>query len=226
MNAADFGAILLAPKSFGTHFTLKSEKHWTQPSENDEDVNAAGTIFPKLFQLNLTTLKNGVGHLPFYIRNGCPKELFTDQEITRMEQKVSYMGEKENTKPLNTYSQNILSLLRSNDQEGVKKSIVSEATLKKGESTEGSSRLTTDLSAGSIRGVNSDLLDEIFDDLNISTNTPKTIVKTEQNPATSKKTDNVSKSTVEVKHESKSTVKSDKKQEDIQDWLDDILNEG
>lgn len=241
MKAADFGAILLAPKSIGTHFTLKSEKHWDQSNEND-DSTAAGTIFSKLFQLNLVTLKNGVGRLPFYMRNDCPKEIFTDHEIADMEHKVNYTGEQETARSLTTYNQNILNILRNGDQELTKKlndgkDIVNadkigesggisaiQTTSTTAKTTEHTDRQTTD---------ESDLLDDIFDDLRLdaSRNSSQLMPQKKAHSSILKKIDDVSKTSTESTSGSRLASKSQNSPakssnpDDIQNWLDDILNE-
>lgn len=78
--AANFEEMLLGPKTVGNHFTFSSEKHWDNLDANDASFPQTQT--ENLFKLNLNLLKNGLGALPFDIRLGYPPELFNDDEIT------------------------------------------------------------------------------------------------------------------------------------------------
>lgn len=87
--AADFDKILLAPKSIGEFFTFSIERAWEQTVDADAKSN---TDSPPndLFKLNLNNLRNGVGRLPFYLRNELPLNLFSDDEITDMNYRANY----------------------------------------------------------------------------------------------------------------------------------------
>lgn len=90
--AADFEKILLAPKSIGEHFVFSSERAWEHTVNTGAETNA--DCQPNdLFQLNLGSLKNGVGRLPFYVRNGLDLDLFSDDEITDMNFGANYNGD-------------------------------------------------------------------------------------------------------------------------------------
>lgn len=241
MKAADFGAILLAPKAIGTHFTLNSEKHWDQSNDNGDDLSAAGTILSKLFQLNLTTLNNSVGRLPFYMRNDLPKEIFTDHEIADMEYKVSYKGEEETAPSLNTYNQNILNILRdegtrtSNDSKDlVNSGKINESGNVSTVPTASSAAKTTEQSDRQTTKDESDLLDDIFDDLTLDAgqSSSQSISKRIEPLPSLKTRDDVGQSSKESTSANRDTSKSQNKPtkssnlEDIQDWLDDFLNDG
>lgn len=77
--AANFEDMLLGPKTVGNHFTFSSEKHWDHLDANDASFPQTQT--DNLFKLNLNLLKNGLGTLPFDIRLGYSPELFNDDEI-------------------------------------------------------------------------------------------------------------------------------------------------
>lgn len=228
MTAADFGAMLSAPKSIGTHFTLNSEKHWLESNENDENPAAAGTIFAKRFQLNLATLKNGVGRLPFYVRNRCPKDLFTQDEIVDMDCRVSYMEAKENAVPLDSRNQNILDILRDSGEKQPRANKNSEP--QKRERAQKTSGRTENQTLKS----EPDILESLFSDLDLDANESKhrTISDKEKQPSTSNDSDNIDRSSQGTRTAGSAVGKSPSspikanKQGDIQDWLDDILNEG
>lgn len=106
--AAEFDKILLAPQSIGEHFKFASERAW------DQTVNADSGTDPSshdLFKMNLNNLKNGVGRLPFYIRNDLPLELFDDDEITDMNYRANYYPSTEKQPPQTTSSAEHLSKL-------------------------------------------------------------------------------------------------------------------
>lgn len=204
LKAADFEAILMAPKSIGTHFTLNSEKYWDQSNTENEELLARGTAFEQMFQLNLTTLKNGVGRLPFYLRHGYAKELFTTEEIVQMDQRVSFMDEMgAKTANLNDVNQHLLKILQSK---------------------------SNDKSEGDKRNINknpTDELDVLFDDLNLGRNIfkPQMTQATPQAailmPGKGKSDDGATSNSKKI------AVKSNNNNdENIQDWLDDILNDG
>lgn len=79
LEAADFENILLAPRSIGEHFKFSSERNWEQAVDIEADAQ-----INDLFNMNLTNMKNGVGQLPFYLRNDLPLEWFSNDEITDM----------------------------------------------------------------------------------------------------------------------------------------------
>lgn len=86
LSAADFEQLLSASKSVGDHFTFAAEKSWLQ----NDPATGAGDEALDLFKLNITNLKNGIGRLPFYLRQGLPKDEFTDEEITNMDYRANY----------------------------------------------------------------------------------------------------------------------------------------
>lgn len=91
MSAADFEQILSAPKSIGEHFTFSSERNWIQ--QDDSSLNDANGAVD-LFKLNIGQLKNGIGKLPFYIRQDFSKDLFTESELADMDFRVNYFDDK------------------------------------------------------------------------------------------------------------------------------------
>lgn len=97
LMAAKFDKILLAPKSIGEHFTFSSERAWEQAADADAECNADSQS-NDLFKLNMKNLKNGVGQLPFYLRNDLPLDLFIDDEITDMNFRAKYYENNEKQK--------------------------------------------------------------------------------------------------------------------------------
>lgn len=109
MMAANFDKILSAPKAIGEHFTFASERAWEQAVDADAESSADTT---DLFKLNLSNLKNGVGRLPFYLRNDLPLDLFNDDEITDMNFRANYY-DNENQKPQTKRTGDVKSLMES-----------------------------------------------------------------------------------------------------------------
>lgn len=97
MMAAKFDKILLAPKSIGEHFTFSAERAWEQVADADAESNADSQS-NDLFKLNMQNLKNGIGQLPFYLRNDLPLDLFIDDEITDMNFRAKYYENNEKQK--------------------------------------------------------------------------------------------------------------------------------
>lgn len=212
LTAADFEQLLSASKSIGDHFTFAAERSWLQNdggSQSDENSIAAD-----LFKLNISNLKNGIGRLPFYVRQGLSEDMFTSDEITNMNYKVKYFGDVHSQKPTaaNQMNQNLLNILTKDPNE---------------KSSAGDNKATNDslktlVYNNPTRKVDVKPLtqhkpaqtledDELIDQLTEITLAPTTVAAHTSKP-------------IEPLPTTTSTAKSNKT-EDIQDWLDDILNE-
>lgn len=180
MSAASFEQILCASKSVGNHFTFASERNWLQDAQMDAT---------DLFQLNVTNLKNGLGRLPFYIRQGIPKSVFNAFELTDMNYRVNFCENDTIPKP-SPINQNIINILTNtnsiNTVPDAKESICMHDTIK--------------------QTIDSDSL-----------------VKSLQ--TTSIHTKPLAQASAALAPISKQKGTKKDKTEDIQDWLDDILNE-
>lgn len=123
--AADFEKILLAPKSIGEHFVFSSERAWENSVNSVAETNA--DFQPNdLFKLNLGNLKNGVGRLPFYLRNNLNLDLFSDDEITNMNFGANYSGNNNKKQKAQTIGVSGLKSMaeKRNDRESVQRSDV------------------------------------------------------------------------------------------------------
>lgn len=80
MMAANFEEMLLGPKTIGSHFTFSSEKHWDSMDAQDVQLQPA-QIHGELFRLNLSSLKSGIDALPFDVRLGYAEHMFDSTEI-------------------------------------------------------------------------------------------------------------------------------------------------
>lgn len=86
--AANFDEMLLGPKVAGGHFTFAAEKHWDTMDAADSSLTT-NSINDKLFKLDLNRLKSGIGSLPFDIRLGYPEDIFNAAEIGDMTHRVA-----------------------------------------------------------------------------------------------------------------------------------------
>lgn len=85
--AANFEEMLLGSQTVCSHFTFSSEKHWDN-LEADSNLQQSHSINDRLFKLNLNLLKTGLGGLPFDVRLGYSENLFNDLEMTDITTRV------------------------------------------------------------------------------------------------------------------------------------------
>uniref|UniRef100_A0A2M4CR90 Uncharacterized protein n=1 Tax=Anopheles darlingi TaxID=43151 RepID=A0A2M4CR90_ANODA len=93
LNAADFEKLLELPPSSGGHFLLSSEKHWLNPDTGlpgDDERNGYG----EYFRIDTKQLNASLGCIPFYQRQGYDEKLFTGSELNLMRQKAELQKEK------------------------------------------------------------------------------------------------------------------------------------
>lgn len=184
MSAASFEQILSASKSVGDHFTFASERNWLHHEDSQMDAT-------DLFKLNVTNLKNGLGRLPYYIRQAIPTNVFNELELTDMDYRVNFFENDTKPKP-SSINQNIVNILTdtktgTNIVKDVKKSSCMHDTIIK-------------------ETIDSDSLEKLLQTTSIQTKP-------------------LSQASVVAPKSSQKVTKKDKT-EDIQDWLDDILNDG
>lgn len=177
MLAATFEQILSASKSIGDHFTFASERNWLQNENSQIDAT-------DLFKLNVTNLKNGLGRLPFYIRQAIPKNVFNETELTDMDYRVNFFENNIKTKP-SSINQNIINIIH-NVSDAKKSCDMHKTTIKE--------------------TIKSDSIEKLFETTSM-----------QSKPFNAHQSAMVSNATqIRTKTE---------KTEDIQDWLDNILNE-
>lgn len=87
MLAANFEEMLLGPKTIGSHFTFSSERHWDN-LDVDHQFQQSHGIHEQLFKLDLNLVKNGIGALPFDVRLGYPEAMFNDSELADITSRV------------------------------------------------------------------------------------------------------------------------------------------
>lgn len=197
LSAADFAQLLSASKSIGDHFTFASERSWLQ--NDGTNLSDEGSMSLDLFKLNILNLKNGIGQLPFYFRQGLSKEIFTEDEITSMDRQSS-------KKPLaGSETQKLLDILTLGD-------VITK------QKTNTQTPLEKDVDFG-LKNV---AVESTPKGVDLESSLRNTYIDGELTKPKSTPTPNTSSS--KVPSNGPSTVKSSKT-ENIQDWLDDILNE-
>lgn len=87
LRAADFEKLLQMPPSVSGHLFLSTEKHWL--SESEEGIKTG-----QHFQIDTKQLTASLASIPFYERNDYPSELFSKQEIDSMKLKAQYEAKK------------------------------------------------------------------------------------------------------------------------------------
>ncbi|XP_055638554.1 uncharacterized protein LOC129776752 [Toxorhynchites rutilus septentrionalis] len=95
LNAADFEKLLQMPPTSGGHFVLSTEKHWMNqegdPSLNTENITQR---YGKYFRIDTKELNMCLSTIPLYERNGYSREIFSKQEIDSMDLKAHYASKK------------------------------------------------------------------------------------------------------------------------------------
>lgn len=77
--AADYEQLLLAPKSVGSHFVFSNEKNWNLPTDDDPSLFGG-----QHFRFNLADFERQMATIPFYVRQGYDPNLFSDDELANM----------------------------------------------------------------------------------------------------------------------------------------------
>ncbi|KAL1378705.1 hypothetical protein pipiens_001468 [Culex pipiens pipiens] len=86
LHAADLEKLLQLPPSASGHFFLSTEKHWAE----DQTAIVSG----RHFRIDSKQLNLCLGTIPFHERNGYPAELFSKREIDSMALKASFETKK------------------------------------------------------------------------------------------------------------------------------------
>uniref|UniRef100_A0A1Q3FCP3 Uncharacterized protein n=1 Tax=Culex tarsalis TaxID=7177 RepID=A0A1Q3FCP3_CULTA len=87
LRAADLEKLLQLPASASGHFFLSTEKHWA------EDQTTA-IVSGRHFRIDSKQLNLCLGTIPFHERNGYPAKLFSKRELDSMTLKASYEKKK------------------------------------------------------------------------------------------------------------------------------------
>lgn len=219
LSAADFQQLLSRPATTGDHFTFSAERSWLQSA--DTETTDDSSMVSNLFKLNITNLNDGLIRLPFYLRHDLPTDLFTEEELTDIHYRSKFF-ESEQTqqnKPLPTseqVNQNLLDCLKSNVSQQV-------AGKKLNAKVEGRMESSKNVDVKSFADTE---LVKLLQQTKVQDPSKNVAAaNTFQMPTSAAKASTPSKA-VQVKPASSSSSKANvPKAENIQDWLDDILNE-
>lgn len=97
LRAADFEKLLQMPPSVSGHFFLSTEKHWATDSEEASIAVAGGKSgqqYGQYFQIDTKQLNTSLATIPFYERNEYPCEIFSKHEIDSMKVKAQLESKK------------------------------------------------------------------------------------------------------------------------------------
>ncbi|XP_052867484.1 uncharacterized protein LOC128273534 [Anopheles cruzii] len=212
LGAADFEKLLELPASSGGHFLLSSEKHWLEPDSGLPGADEKNR-FGEYFHIDTKQLRASLGAIPFYQRYGYDEALFGARDLNLMRQKAEMIAQK--LKHTNTNTSSFTDSQKGKETTTLLEKprptpcLVGSMALPK-ETTESSElgNVTRELDV---------IVEKKFDALTIEPKvTPVTTVETV--PETS-----IAKSETSGKSVPTSSPSSNDTKEDIQQWLDDIL---
>lgn len=222
LSAADFEQLLSRPATTGDHFTFAAERSWLQ--NTGTDASDEGSMASNLFKLNIMNLSDGLTSVPFYLRHNLSTELFTAEELTDMHYRskfFEYEPMQPHQRPTATEqaNQNLLDCLKSNAGEDGKLKAKVESKI------ESSKKIDDELLSIETG------LTKLMQQTKVQ-EPPKRMVSTvnatqivfSMPPSTS-----VANAAVAAPVKAATTKPASKPKvtapDDIQDWLDDILNE-
>lgn len=98
LRAADFEKLLQMPPSVSGHFFLSTEKHWISESEEGVIAGSGGKggqqYGQQHFQIDTKQLNASLATIPLHERNGYPSEIFSKREIDSMRLKAQLESKK------------------------------------------------------------------------------------------------------------------------------------
>ncbi|XP_053660023.1 uncharacterized protein LOC128709062 [Anopheles marshallii] len=89
----DFEKLLELPPSSANHFLLSSEKRWLQP-DTDLPGEDEQNRYSEYFRIDTKLLNASLGSIPFYERHGYDEALFSTLELNLMRQKAEIQKNK------------------------------------------------------------------------------------------------------------------------------------
>ncbi|XP_058454383.1 uncharacterized protein LOC131432255 [Malaya genurostris] len=88
-KAADFENLLHVPHSVSGHFFLSTEKHWVSEAAEPAIISGkSNQQYGNYFKIDTKHLNAGFATIPFHERNGYPADIFSEQEINSMKLKA------------------------------------------------------------------------------------------------------------------------------------------
>lgn len=96
LRAADLEKLLQLPPSASGHFFLSTEKHWIDDQANENIVSGKNQQqqYGQYFRIDTKQLNLSLGTIPFHERNGYSEDLFSKREIDSMVLKTTYETRK------------------------------------------------------------------------------------------------------------------------------------
>lgn len=226
LSAADFQQLLSQPTSTGDHFTFAAERSWLQSA--DTDTSNDDSMASNLFKLNISNLNDGLIRVPFYLRHDLPTDLFIEDELTDIHYRSKYFeNEKINQNPLPaTTNQHLLDCFKSNTGQQVvvdKKAKPSvESKIEPLKNVDVQKFAETEL-VGLLQQTK---VQEPTTNMASTATTSERSMSMVASTSAGKTATTPFTKTVQVKPTSHGLPKANvANTEDIQDWLDDILNE-
>lgn len=202
MLAGDYKVMSEMPMSIGGYFQFSTEKNWTA-ADSDEQSQLERTEASEYFTLNLRLLNLGLTTIPFYKRLDYPANLFTGKQIEAMEN-LSNSAEKAYQQVLKDHIKNPRSLKNEKEKE---------------KDAEGNTE-----EKNKEAPIVSDELDELLNITDTATN-PISSINTSSGPvATSPLQPNLKERPTTAAARNNSEV-AEVNKNDIQEWLDNVLEE-
>lgn len=227
LSAADFQQLLSRPASTGDHFTFAAERSWLQSA--DTDTSDDGSMVSNLFKLNISNLNDGLARVPFYLRQDLAIDLFTKEELTDIHYRSDFFESDQMQQNLrlpasDQVNQKLLDCLKSNvggqQVAGKKLNTTVESKMESSKKVDVKSFAETELA---------ELLQQtkVQEPSKNVASTSKVAQISKPIPTTiSAAKASTPNKTAQAEPVSSSSSKTNlSRTEDIQDWLDDILNE-
>lgn len=227
LSAADFQQLLSRPASSGEHFTFAAERSWVQNTDTD-NTSDDGSMVSNLFKLNISNLNDGLNRVPFYLRHDLPTDIFTEEELTDIHYRSKFleneqMQQNQRLTINKQVNQNLLDCLESNVDEKISNKKVESVKASKNDDNDDKSFAETEivklLQQTKVTEPSKRAMASTSKSAQIPIEMPSSTLTTE---TSAKPLSQIVQDRPAQNSSSKANVQ---KTEDIQDWLDDILNE-
>lgn len=210
-NLLDFQALAQQPSGLASHFQFSSEKYWGEREEQDPEEHPARKECSKYFTMNVKLLNAGLQTIPFYKRMDYDKSMFSEFDIHRMDAEAEMAEEKYKT----VLKEQLKNPSRAQSAQSSKKS----------KSRPGTGAPPATPAAAPKPSQSTDEKDEALDELlNMTNKVSELEVKDEPTEATAQDAKST-EAEAEKPPQDASNPGTVETKEDIQQWLDDILDE-
>lgn len=205
-SAPDFQRLMQQPASVGGHFLFNSEKNWDTDDQIFEKSDANN-----YFNLNLSLLNAGIQTIPFYKRLDYDTSMFTKFEINKMNAEAE-MAEKKFQEVIKEYE----ATLKTSSSVGSRKASGRASAAKQKANIPAAP--APEPVASNDKSEKDDELDEL---LSLTASKVADVNLEDKKDAGEVATTEIEAPNVKAEEEKK----SGENKEDIQQWLDDILDE-